>query len=73
MSGISRKEALRRLAATLTDVDVAVALVHAMQDYAAVCDVRGYRIPPAVLRNYAARIVEELCATKEQDDGNAQL
>ncbi len=71
MTGISRKEALRRLAATLNDVDVAVALAQTMQTYAETCEEHGWRIPPNALRNYAARIVEELCATKEQDDGNA--
>ncbi len=68
MTGISRKEALRRLAATLTDVDMAVALAQTMQTYAETCEEHSWVVPPAVMRMYAERIVEELCATKEQDD-----
>ena len=68
MSLITRDEVLKRLCAVLTDVDTAVALARAMESYAVTCEEHYWTIEPAVMKTYATRIAEGLCATEEQDD-----
>lgn len=55
-----------QLAMLQADVDVAIALARSMHAHAEVCETRGYRISSGGLKIYAERIMEVLCASKEQ-------
>lgn len=68
MTAITRDQALKRLCAVLIDVDAAVALARAMESYAVTCEEHYWTIEPTVMKTYATRIAEGLCASEEQDD-----